>query len=69
MTNMSQHIKPLSFDAWYSLNEESINIELAESGADRELDFNPERIFEDRYDTYVESCDKAFEDELNKWKF
>ena len=48
MTNMSQHIKPLSFDAWYSLNE---------------------RIFEDRYDTYVKSCDKAFEDELNKWKF
>ena len=44
----------LKFDDWYAFNEESINIQLAESGADREMDFDPELEFEIRYQEY---CD------------
>lgn len=43
----------LSFIDWYSQNEESINIELAESGADREMDFDPELEFDNRYEKYL----------------
>ena len=43
------------FDEWYDQNEEAINIELAESGADREMDFNPELEFEKRYVKYCEA--------------
>ena len=53
----------LKFDDWYALislsfsssNEESINIQLAESGADKEMDFDSELEFEKRYQEY---CDK-----------
>lgn len=44
----------LTFDEWYDLNEETINIELAESGADRELDFDSEREFGKRYEIYLD---------------
>lgn len=44
-----------NFDEWYELNEENINIELAENGADREMDFNPELEFENRYQKYLET--------------
>ena len=30
-----------------------INVELAESGADRELDFHSEKEFEERYEKYL----------------
>ena len=43
----------LSFEDWSDLNEEEINIELAESGADREMDFDPELEFGKRYETYL----------------
>tara|TARA_R110000868_G_scaffold38320_1_gene134312 strand:+ start:3727 stop:3879 length:153 start_codon:yes stop_codon:yes gene_type:complete len=46
----------LKFDDWYAFNEESINIQLAESGADREMDFDPELEFEKRYQEY---CDES----------
>ena len=46
--------EPLSYEQWYGIHEFEITCELADSGADRELDFNPEREFEDRYDIYVE---------------
>lgn len=42
-----------TFDEWYFANEDRINIELAESGADREMDFDPEKEFERRYDEYL----------------
>jgi len=44
---------PLSFEDWYNINEDEINIELAENGADREMDFNPEKEFEKRYEKYI----------------
>ena len=43
----------LTFDEWYSLNEDEINIELAETGADREMDFDVEMEFEIRYQKYI----------------
>ena len=39
---MTSKLTILSFEEWYDLYEEEINIELAESGADRELDFDSE---------------------------
>ncbi len=43
----------LSFEAWYEQNEAEINIELAETGADRELDFDSESEFDNRYQKYL----------------
>lgn len=41
------------YDVWFNKNEESILIELAESGADRELDFNLEAEFDKRFQKYL----------------
>ena len=41
------------YDVWFHENEESILIELAESGADRELDFNLEAEFDRRFQKYL----------------
>ena len=46
---------PITFDEWYEANEENINLELAESGADREMDFDSEKEFEKRYETYLDN--------------
>lgn len=46
-------MEKLTFEKWYELHEEDINIELAENGADREMDFNPEIEFENRYEDYL----------------
>ena len=43
----------LSFEEWYDLNEEIINNEFADKGYDRELDFNPEKEFDIRYEKYL----------------
>ena len=42
----------LTFDEWYDLYEDEISIELAEIGADREMDFDVELEFQDRYQKY-----------------
>ena len=39
---------------WFYANEEAILIELAESGADRELDFDLEAEFDKRYQAYLD---------------
>ena len=46
-------MKELNFDEWYCLHEDEINIELAEIGSDREMDFDPELEFEVRYQKYL----------------
>ena len=43
----------LTFDEWYNLYEDEIMIELAENGADREMDFDLELEFEIRYQNYL----------------
>ena len=45
--------KELNFDEWYCLHEDEVNIELAEIGANREMDFDSELEFEVRYQKYL----------------
>jgi len=54
INRLKNRLDILDYEIWYSDNEEFINMELAESGADRELDFNPENEFEKRYEKYLE---------------
>ncbi len=47
----------LEYEEWFAEFEDEINIELAETGADREMDFDSEREFDKRYgETCVECC-------------
>ena len=43
------------YDIWYQENESAILLELAESGADREMDFDLEAEFDKRYQRYLDS--------------
>lgn len=45
--------KKMAYEEWCAKNEEEILIELAETGADREMDFNSEVEFENRYEDYL----------------
>ena len=45
----------LDYKEWLYVHEDNIMIELAESGADRELDFNLENELHKRYDEYLNS--------------
>ena len=45
--------KKMTYEEWYNKNEEEIWIELAEIGADREMDFNSEVEFNNRYEDYL----------------
>ncbi len=47
----------LTFEEWYDENEDKIWIELAETGADREMDFDSEKEFELRYNKYLDEYD------------
>jgi hypothetical protein len=53
----------LSYMEWFSIHEEDIRIELAESGADREMDFDIEKEFEVRYEDYHKNYKKETENE------
>lgn len=43
----------LDFEEWCDTFADEIDIELAENGADREMDFNPENEYEKRYEMYL----------------
>ena len=43
----------LQYEQWYYENEEQILLELAESGAYREMDFDLEAEFDKRYEKYL----------------
>ena len=43
----------LEYEEWYGLFEDFINMELAETGADREMDFDSEHEFDKRYEMYL----------------
>jgi hypothetical protein len=45
----------LEYEEWLAKFEDEINIELAENGADREMDFDVEKEFENRYEMYLNS--------------
>ena len=43
----------MEFEEWREKNEEELHIMFAETGMDRELDFNPEDEIEKRYEKYL----------------
>lgn len=43
----------LPYEIWLNVNYNKINIELAESGANKKLDFNIELEFAKRYNKYL----------------
>jgi hypothetical protein len=45
--------KILNYSDWLDLNYDELQIQFAESGADRELDFNPEEETLKRYNKYL----------------
>ena len=45
----------MEFDDWLEYHVDEIDIELAESGADRELDFDSEKEYETRYFKYLDN--------------
>ena len=45
----------LEFEEWCDTFADEIDIELAEIGADREMDFNSESEYEKRYEMYLNS--------------
>ena len=51
---MKSNSRTLGFVEWSCLYEDEIYIELAESGADRELDFDLELELEKRYEEYLD---------------
>ena len=51
---MKYNSKTLGFVEWFGVYEDEIYIELAESGADRELDFDLELELEKRYEEYLD---------------
>ena len=46
----------LQYEQWYYDNEEAILIELAETGAYREMCFDIEAEFDKRYELYLNNC-------------
>ena len=56
--------KKLSFEEWFNVNEEAINIQLIESGATREMDFDSEKEFDKRYEQYLKDLELAIEREF-----
>lgn len=45
----------LDYYEWYDLNEEEVSIWAAESGVDREYDWDFDNEMEDRYELYLKS--------------
>jgi len=55
----------MTFEEWLDLNEDECNIYFAETGMDRELDFNVENELERRYQEYEEKLAK--EQQMEAW--
>ena len=49
--NLSE--EDIAYMQWFYENEEQILLELAETGADREMDFDLEAEFDKRYEKYL----------------
>ncbi len=49
----------LKYNEWFDKYHDVIYLELAENGADREMDFNPEEEFRTRYEVYLNTKEKS----------
>ena len=45
----------MPFDEWFDSNETDIESEIVSSGADRELDFDSEKYYDDKYEQYLKT--------------
>tara|TARA_R100000750_G_scaffold56852_1_gene43565 strand:+ start:2167 stop:2400 length:234 start_codon:yes stop_codon:yes gene_type:complete len=59
----------LTYDEWLELNQDEIDIELAENGADREMDFDCDNEYEHRYLQYLSDNDPISKDEWDYHEF
>ena len=51
-------VHPMIYASWIKVHEEELEIAAAESGADREHDFNPDEWYESHYEEYVRNYHK-----------
>ena len=51
-------VNPMSFEDWMEVHGEELSITAAESGADREHDFNHDDWCEEKYEEYVRNYNK-----------
>ena len=56
----------MTFEEWLELNEENMSIYFAETGMDRELDFDMENELERCYQEYEEKLTK--EQQMEAWE-
>ena len=52
-TGISTIVKEILFEKWYNDNIEELRIQWAESGADREMDFDEDREIERQYELFM----------------
>lgn len=45
----------LNFDQWLEANQEELDIKAAETGADRELDYDSDAFYEKEYEVYLKT--------------
>lgn len=50
---------PLTFEEWYDINDSDLSCIAAETGADRDGDFNSEDFAEEQYFKYLEGAENA----------
>lgn len=50
---------PLEFEQWLDINEDELKIQAAESGLDRDLDFDVENFLEREYEKYCAQFRRA----------
>ena len=48
----------LKYDEWFDKYHDAIYLELAENGADREMDFNSVEEFRIRYEAYLKTKER-----------
>jgi hypothetical protein len=46
----------LEYEEWFAKFEDEIDVEITETGTDREMDFDVEREFDKRYEMYLNTC-------------
>lgn len=52
---------PMPMDVWEEVNEDELKIDAAESGSDRELDFDWDAFIENHYEKYLKEFEHCTE--------
>jgi len=59
----SIQFKPCTYEQWYEVMSENMDAQYAESGADREMDFDLQQALEDDYQKYLQQFNKQYNEE------